>query len=74
MHVQTYHEVHPASCTLGTGSYSGGKGPGRDESHPPISCVDVTAVSPVGLFQHTFGPALRLHDYNVSAVKPLTCV
>jgi len=34
--VQTGHEVHPASCTTGTGSLSrGAKRPGRGHNSPP---------------------------------------
>jgi hypothetical protein len=33
--VQTGSEAHPASCTMGTGSFPGVKWPGRDVDHPP---------------------------------------
>ena len=32
--VQTGHGAHPASCTMGTGSFSGVKRLGRDVDHP----------------------------------------
>ena len=35
--VQTGPEVHPASCTMGTGSFSGIKRPGRGADHLPPS-------------------------------------
>jgi hypothetical protein len=34
-HVQTGPEAHPASCTMGTGSFLGVKRPGRGADHPP---------------------------------------
>jgi len=33
--VQTAPGVHPASCTMGTGSFPGVKRPGRGVGHPP---------------------------------------
>jgi len=33
--VQTGPGVHPASCTMGTGSFPGVKRPGRDADHSP---------------------------------------
>jgi len=33
--VQTGPEAHPASCTMGTGSFQGVKRPGRGTDHPP---------------------------------------
>ena len=33
--VQTGRGAHPASCTMGTGSYPGVKRPGRGVDHPP---------------------------------------
>jgi hypothetical protein len=33
--------AHPASCTMGTGSFPGVKRPGRDADHPPRSSADV---------------------------------
>jgi hypothetical protein len=34
-HVPTGPEAHPASNTMGTGSFPGVKRPGRDAEHPP---------------------------------------
>jgi hypothetical protein len=34
-HVQTGPVSHPASCTIGTGSFPGVKRPGRGAEHPP---------------------------------------
>jgi hypothetical protein len=43
-HVQTGPETHPASCTMGTGSFTGVKRPGRDADHTPPSSSEVTKV------------------------------
>jgi hypothetical protein len=40
-HVQTGHEVHPTSCTTGTGSFLGLKRPGRGADHPLPSSAEV---------------------------------
>jgi len=34
-HVQTGSDAHPASYTIGTGSFPGVKRPGRGVDHPP---------------------------------------
>jgi hypothetical protein len=34
--------AHPASCTIGTGSFAGIKRPGRGVDHPPPSSAEVT--------------------------------
>jgi hypothetical protein len=41
-HVQTGPGAHPASCTMGTGSFPGVKRPGRGGDHPPPSSAEVT--------------------------------
>jgi hypothetical protein len=40
-HVQTGPEVHPASCTMGTGSFPGVKRPGCGADHSPPSSAEV---------------------------------
>jgi hypothetical protein len=40
--VQTGPGAHPASCTMGTGSFAGVKRPGRGTDHPPASSAEVT--------------------------------
>jgi hypothetical protein len=40
-HVQTVPEAHPVSCTVGTGTFLGGKRPGRGADHPPRSSAEV---------------------------------
>jgi hypothetical protein len=35
-HIQTGHRAHPASYTMGTGSFPGVKRPGRAADHPPL--------------------------------------
>ena len=39
--VQTDPEAHPASYTMGTGSFPAVKRPGRGVDHPPRSCAEV---------------------------------
>jgi hypothetical protein len=40
-HVQTGPRAHPASCTMGTGSFPGVKRPWRDVDHSPPSSAEV---------------------------------
>jgi hypothetical protein len=40
-HVQADPGAHPASCTMGTGSFPGVKRPGRGADHPPPSSAEV---------------------------------
>ena len=51
--VQTGRGAHPASCTVGTGSFPGPKRPGRGIDHPPSSAevkesVELYLYSPSG--------------------------
>jgi hypothetical protein len=39
--VHTGPGAHPASCTVGTGSFQEVKRPGRDVDHPPPSSVEI---------------------------------
>ena len=39
--VQTGPGAHPASCTMGTGSFPGAKWPGRGADHPPHLSAEV---------------------------------
>ena len=39
--IQTVPGAHPASYTMGTGSFSGEKQPGRGVDHPPPSSAEV---------------------------------
>ena len=39
--VQTGSGAHPASSTMGTGSFPGVNGPGRGVNHPPPSSAEV---------------------------------
>jgi hypothetical protein len=41
-HVQTDPGAHPASCTMGIGSFPEVKRPGRDADHTPPSSAQVT--------------------------------
>jgi hypothetical protein len=40
-HVQTDPGTHPASCTMGIGSFPGVRRPGRGVDHPPPSSAEV---------------------------------
>jgi hypothetical protein len=40
-HVQTGPGAHPASCTMGNGSFPGVKRPGRGADQPPSSSAEV---------------------------------
>jgi hypothetical protein len=40
-HVKTGPGAHPASCTMGTGSFPGVKRPGRGADHPPPPSAEV---------------------------------
>jgi hypothetical protein len=40
-HIQTGPGVHPASWTMGTGSFPGVKRPGRGADHPPPSSAEI---------------------------------
>jgi hypothetical protein len=42
VHIQTGPGAHPASCTMGTGSFPGVKQPGRGADHTPTSNAEVT--------------------------------
>ena len=52
--VPTGPGVHPASCTMGTGSFPGVKRPRRGLNHPPTSSAEVkkewryTSTAPLG--------------------------
>jgi hypothetical protein len=65
-HVQTGPGAHPASCTMGTGSFPGVKQPGRGADHPPPSSAEVkkeysyTSTPPLGL-RVCYGVPLPLH-------------
>src|SRR5215510_3117456 len=60
-HVQTGPGAHPASCTMGTGSFPGVKRPGRGADHPPPSSAEVTkrysytSFYPLGQFRPVTG-------------------
>ena len=60
--VQTSRGAHPASYTMGTGSLSRGKGPGRGVDHTPSSSAGVKERVELYLFLEniTFTFALRV--------------
>jgi hypothetical protein len=39
--IESVPGAHPASCTMGTGSFVGVKRPGRDADHPPPPSAEV---------------------------------
>jgi hypothetical protein len=60
-HVQTGPGAHPASCTMGTGSFPGLKRQGRAADHKPPSSAEVskgysyTSIHLLGLFRPVMG-------------------
>ena len=54
--IQTGPGVHPASYTMGTGSFPGVKRPVRRLDHPPASSADVTEI--VELYFYSLSGAL----------------
>jgi hypothetical protein len=56
-HIQTSPGVHPASCTMDTGSFLGVKRPGHDADYPPPSSTEVkkgysyTSIHSLGQFR-----------------------
>jgi hypothetical protein len=54
--VQTVPGGHPASYTMGTGSFTGVKRPGRGVDHPPPSIAEVKERGEVYLYS-PFGPS-----------------
>jgi hypothetical protein len=53
--VQTGPGAHPASYTMGTGSFPGVKQPGRGVDHPPPSSTEIEVRVEVYLYS-TSGP------------------
>jgi len=50
--VQTGPGAHPASCTMGTGSFPGVKQPGDGVDHPPPSSTEVKERVELYLYTH----------------------
>ena len=44
--IQTFPGAHPASYTMGTGSFPGVKLPERGVNHPPLTSVEVNSLTP----------------------------
>ena len=53
---QTGPAAHPASYTMGTGSFPWVKGPGRGVDHPPPSSAEVKERVELNLYSH-HGPS-----------------
>jgi hypothetical protein len=49
-HVQNGPGAHPASCTMGTGSFPGVKRPARGADHPPPSSAGVKKIIELYLY------------------------
>jgi hypothetical protein len=70
-HVQTGPEAHPASCTMGTGSFLRVKRPGCGADHPPPSSAEVekeysyTSTHPLGHFRPVMGQLYLRRDDKV---------
>jgi hypothetical protein len=71
-HVHTGSEAHPASCTMGTGSFPGVNRPGRGADYPPASSAEVkkeksyTSTHTQGYFRPAKGQlylALCINEY-----------
>ena len=61
--VQTVPGAHPASYTMGTGSFPGVKRPGRGVDHPPSSSAEVK--ERVGLYLYSSsGPSLLVEGWT----------
>jgi hypothetical protein len=61
-HFQTGPEAHPASCTMGTGTFPGVKRPGRDADQTAPSSAEV--YPPSGPIQASTGTALSFTSYE----------
>jgi len=68
--VQTGPEAHPASCTMGTGSFPGVKWPGRGVDHPPPSSAEVKERVELYLYSPT-GPLLPVLGRNLPLALPI---
>jgi hypothetical protein len=72
-HVQTGPGAHPASCTMGAGSFPGVKRPGRGADHPSPCSAEVTkgysytSIHPLGQFRPVTG-LLYLYLYQGSGL------
>ena len=62
--VQIGPGAHPASCTMGTGSFLGIKWPGRGIDHPPPSSAEVKERVELYLYSTT-GPSWAAIGWNL---------
>ena len=67
--VQTCPVAHPASWTMGTGSFPGVKRPGRGVDHPPPSSVEVKERVELYLYS-TFGPSWPVRGWPLPLPTP----
>jgi len=69
--VQIGRGTHPASYTLGTGSFPGLKRPGRGVDHPPLSSAEVKERVELYLYS-TSGPLWPVLGQTLPLPLPLT--
>ena len=62
--VQTGPGAHPASYTMGTGSFQGVKRPGRGADHPPQSSAEVDGRVELPLWAFKFKGELYLYLFS----------
>jgi hypothetical protein len=67
--VQSGPGTHPASYTIGTGSFPGIKRPGRDVDHPPSSSAEVKESVKLYLYS-TSGPSWPLVGGTLPLLLP----
>jgi len=68
--VQTGPGTHPASCTMGNGSFPVVKRPGRDVDHPLPSSVEVKESVQLYLYS-LFGPSWPVRRWTLPVPLPL---
>ena len=84
--IQTGSEAHPASYTVGTGSFQGVKRPARGVHHPPVSSAEVKErvelylYSPSGPLWPVLGWVIVFYIYHHNRVQeglgliPVPCI
>ena len=71
--VQTGPASHPASCTMGTGSFLGVKRPGRGADHPPPSSAEVEGRAELYLYSPS-GPSWPVIGWPLPLPLPMPAV
>jgi hypothetical protein len=70
--VQTGPGAHPASCTVGTGSFPALKRPGRGVDHPPLYSAEVGGRSELYICSPS-GPSWPVIGWPLPLPLPFTC-